>query len=170
MLLLLVSLLLLPPAMLAESEFYPAENVDVISRSASIPGNTSRAVVITQTGGISPVKSMSVKIYENEGDYKMVNVEYATLFHTGDFYLAKRRADYDSFEQLWLELKRNRALFLIDTPPGKSDESPVFHVYMKESNTVNDFKVIEPETLEDERYLRIIGTLEAFWKEELQLQ
>jgi hypothetical protein len=170
MLLLLVSLLMLPPAMLAEREFYPAENVDVISRSASIPGKTSRAVVLVQSGGENPVKSMSVKIYENEGDYKMVNIEYAALFHTGDFYLAKRRADYDSFEQLWLELKRNRALFLIDTPAGTTGKGPTYHVYLKESNTVNDFKVIEPETLEDERYLRIIGALEAFWKEQLQLQ
>ena len=127
-------------------------------------------MVLTQSGGENPVKSLSVKIYENEGDYKVINIEYAAVFHTGDFYLAKRHGDYDSFEQLWFELKRNKALYLVDSPPGTSEKSPTYHVYIKESNQLNDFKVVEPETLEDERYLRVVGAVESFWKEQLQIQ
>lgn len=170
MLLLLVSLLLLPPALVGQSEFYPADNVDVISRSGAIPGNASRAVVLMQSGGENPIKSMSVKIYENKGDYRIVNLEYAAVFHTGDFFLAKRRADYERFEQLWTELKRNRAFLLVDTPPGTSEKAPTYQIRIKENEQYNDFKVAEPETLEDDRYLRIVGSLESFWKEQLQLQ
>jgi hypothetical protein len=169
MILLLIALLLLPTAMMPREELYPVERVEVEARDASIPSGARRAIVITRTGGKSPVKVLNVKAYEKEIEYNTVHVEYIVIYHTGDYVLAQRKADFESFEKVWLEVVKNRALFLEDAPEGSPDQ-PTYTVRIKEVKRSNSFTVRGPETIGDERYANIISAMETFWHEQLEIQ
>jgi hypothetical protein len=169
MILLLISLLLLPTAMLPREELYPVERVEVEARDAGIPAEARRAIVITRTGGASPVKILNVKAYEKEGEFNNVHVEYIVVYHTGDYIIAQRKADYESFEKVWLEVVRNRALFLENAPQGPGDR-PTYTVRIKEVKRSNSFTVTGPETAEDPRYAHIVSAMENFWREQLEIQ
>ena len=125
MILLLIALLLLPTAMMPREELYPVERVEVEARDASIPAGARRAIVITRTGGKSPVKVLNVKAYEKEGEYNTVHVEYILIYHSGDYVVAQRKADFESFEKVWLEVVKNRALFMEDAPKGRRMNLPI---------------------------------------------
>jgi hypothetical protein len=169
MILLLISLLLLPTAMLPREELYPVERVEVEARDAGIPAQARRAIVITRTGGKSPVKILNVKAYEKEGEFNTVHVEYIVVYHTGDYIVAQRKADFESFEKVWLEVVKNRALFLEDAPQGPSDQ-PTYTVRIKEVKRSNSFAVTGPEAIEDPRYVHIVSAMENFWREQLEIQ
>jgi len=169
MILLLIALLLLPTAMMPREELYPVERVEVEARDASIPAGARRAIVITRTGGKSPVKVLNVKAYEKEGEYNTVHVEYILIYHSGDYVVAQRKADFESFEKVWLEVVKNRALFMEDAPEGPPDE-PTYTVRIKEVKRSNSFTVRGPETVDDPRYANIVSALEVFWREQLEIQ
>jgi len=169
MILLLIALLLLPTAMMPREELYPVERVEVEARDASIPADARRAIVITRTGGISPVKTLNVKAYEKEGEYKTVHVEYIVVYHTGDYVVAQRKADFESFEKAWLEIAKNRALLLEDSTEGPKDQ-PTYTVRIKEVKKSNSFTVTAPEANEDPRYANIVSAMENFWREQLEIQ
>jgi len=167
--LLLISLLLLPTAMLPREELYPVERVEVEARDAGIPAQARRAIVITRTGGKSPVKILNVKAYEKEGEFNTVHVEYIVVYHTGDYVVAQRKADFESFEKVWLEVVRNRALLLEDAPAGPGDQ-PTYTVRIKEVKRSNSFTVTGPGAVEDQRYANIVSAMENFWREQLEIQ
>lgn len=169
MILVLIALLLLPTAMLPRQELYPVERVEVEARDASIPPDARRAVVVTRTGGKSPVKVLNVKVYEKEAEFKVVRVEYIVVYHSRDYVVAERKVDFESFEKIWLELKKNRALMLEDGPEGSRDQ-PTYTVRVKEVKKDNTFTVTGPANLEDERYSNIISAMEDFWREQLTIQ
>lgn len=169
MILVLIALLLLPTAMLPRQELYPVERVEVEARDASIPPDARRAVVVTRTGGKSPVKVLNVKVYEKEAEFKVVRVEYIVVYHSRDYVVAERKVDFESFEKIWLELNKNRALMLEDGPEGSRDQ-PTYTVRIKEVKKENTFTVTGPESLEDKRYANIISAMESFWREQLTIQ
>lgn len=169
MILLLISLLLLPTAMLPREELYPVERVEVEARDAGIPAQARRAIVITRTGGKSPVKILNVKAYEKEGEFNTVHVEYIVVYHTGDYVVAQRKADFESFEKVWLEVVKNRALFLEDAPKGPGDQ-PTYTIRIKEVKRSNTFTVTGPGAIEDLRYASIVSAMEDFWREQLEIQ
>lgn len=169
MILLLIALLLLPTAMMPREELYPVERVEVEARDASIPASARRAIVITRTGGKSPVKVVNVKAYEKEVEYNTVHVEYIVIYHSGDYVVAQRKADFESFEKVWLEIVKNRALFLDDAPEGPLDQ-PTYTVRIKEVKRSNSFTVRGPETIDDPRYANIVSAMENFWREQLEIQ
>ncbi|HUU56465.1 MAG TPA: hypothetical protein VMW93_03900, partial [bacterium] len=106
MILVLIALLLLPTAMVPREELYPVERVETEARDAGIPAEARRAVVITRTGGKSPVKILNIKAYEKEGEFNTVHVEYIVVYHTGDYVVAQRKVDFESFEKVWLEVSK----------------------------------------------------------------
>lgn len=169
MILLLISLLLLPTVMLPREELYPVERVEVEARDAGIPPGARRAVVITRSGGKSPVKILNVKAYEKEGEFNTVHVEYIVVYHTGDYVVAQRIADFESFEKAWLEVVKNRALLLEDAPEGPRD-LPTYTVRIKEVKRSNSFTVTGPGAIEDPRYANIVSAMEDFWREQLEIQ
>jgi hypothetical protein len=169
MILLLIALLLLPTAMLPREELYSVERVEVEARDAGIPADARRAVVVTRTGGKSPVKVLNVKVYEKEAEFKMVHVEYIVVYHSGDYVVAERKVDFDSFEKVWLELNKNRGFMLEDGPEGSKDES-TYTVRIKEVKRDNTFTVTGPQSLEDKRYNNIISAMENFCREQLEIQ
>ncbi len=169
MIIVLIALLLLPTAMLPREELYPVERVEVEARDASIPADARRAVVVTRTGGKSPVKVLNVKVYEKEAEFKIVRVEYIVVYHSRDYVVAERKVDFESFEKIWLALNKNRAFILGDSPEGPQDQ-PTYTVRIREVKKENTFTVTGPEGLEDERYYNIISALENFWREQLTIQ
>ncbi|MGD8719751.1 MAG: hypothetical protein PVH29_13135 [Candidatus Zixiibacteriota bacterium] len=169
MILLLISLLLLPTAMLPREQLYSVDRVEVEARDASIPADARRAVVISRTGGVSPVKVLNVKVYEKEVEYNVVHVEYIVVYHSRDYVVAQRKVDFESFEKIWLELNRNRAMMLEDAPEGAKDK-PTYTVRVKEVKNSNTFTVTDPESQEDKRYAAIIAAMEDFWREQLEIQ
>ncbi|UCH77748.1 MAG: hypothetical protein JSU81_08465 [Candidatus Coatesbacteria bacterium] len=168
MILLLIALLLLPTAMLPREELYPVERVEVEARDASLPAEARRAVVVTRTGGKSPIKVLNVKIYEKEAEFKTVRVEYIVVYHTRDYLVAQRLVDFESFERIWLELNKNRVFTLEDAPEGPPD-GPTFTVRVKEVKRTNTFTVTGPEAQEDPRYVNVIAAVEDFWQEQLEI-
>jgi hypothetical protein len=169
MILLLIALLLLPTAMLPHEELYPVERVEVEARDAGIPAEARRAVVITRTGGKSPIKILNVKAYEKEGEFNTVHVEYIIVYHSGDYVVAQRKVDFESFEKVWLELSKDRALFLENAPAGPPDQ-PTYTVRVKEVKRSNTFTVTGPESVDDKRYADIVSAMEKFWREQLEIQ
>lgn len=169
MVLLLVALLLLPTAMLPREEFYPVEKVEVEARDAGFPEDARRAVVVTRTGGVSPVKVLNVKVYEKEGEYGIAHVEYIVVYHTRDYVMAKRTVDFQAFERLWFELGRDNAMFLNNAPEG-SKEQPTYMVRIHEVKNDHSFTVTGPETQADPNYGAAIKAVEQFWKESLAIQ
>jgi hypothetical protein len=169
MILVLIALLLLPTAMLPSEELYSVERVEVEARDASIPSDTRRAIVVTRTGGKSPVKVLNVKVYEKEIEFKVVHLEYIVVYHSRDYAVAERKVDFESFEKLWLELNKNRVFFLEDAPEGPPDQ-PTYTVRIKEVKKENTFSVTGPDSLEDRRYADIILAIENFWHEQLTIQ
>lgn len=169
MILLLIALLLLPTAMLPREELYPVERVEVEARDAGFPADARRAVVVTRTGGKSPVKVLNVKIYEKEGEFNTVHVEYIVVYHSRDYVVAERKVDFESFEKIWLELNKNRGFMLQDAPQGPTDQ-PTYTVRVKEVKRNNAFTVTGPANLEDKRYYNIISAIEDFWREQLTIQ
>jgi hypothetical protein len=169
MILVLIALLLLPTAMLPRQELYSAERVEVEARDASIPRDARRAIVVTRTGGKSPVKVLNVKVYEKEVEFKVVHVEYIVVYHSRDYAVAERKVDFESFEKIWLELNKNRAFMLEDGPEGPRDQ-PTYTVRVREVKKDNTFTVTGPENLEDKRYFNIISAMEDFWREQLTIQ
>ncbi len=169
MILLLIALLLLPTAMLPREELYPVERVEVEARDAGIPADARRAIVVTRTGGKSPIKILNVKVYEKEAEFKTVHVEYIVVYHSGDYVVAERKVDFDSFEKVWLELNKNRGFMLQDAAEGSKDE-PTYTVKVREIKRDNTFSVTGPQNLEDKRYNNIISAIENFWRDQLKIQ
>jgi hypothetical protein len=169
MILLLVALLLLPTAMLPRQQLYSVERVEVEARDASIPDDARRAVVVTRTGGKSPVKVLNVKVYEKEAEFKVVHVEYIVVYHSRDYVVAERKVDFESFEKIWLEINKNRAFLLTDAPEGPVDQ-PTYTVRVREVKRENTFTVTGPANLEDKRYYNIISAMEEFWRSQLTIQ
>lgn len=154
--------------MMPREELYPVERVEVEARDASIPSEARRAIVVTRTGGKSPIKVLNVKIYEKETEFKTVRVEYIVVYHTRDYVVAQRLVDFDSFERIWLELSKNRVFTLEDAPEGPSDQ-PTFTVRVKEVKRSHTFTVTGPETHDDPRYANIITAVEDFWRDQLEV-
>lgn len=169
MILILIALLLLPTAMIPREELYPVERVEVEARDASIPEGARRAIVVTRTGGKSPIKVLNVKVYEKEAEFKTVHVEYIVVYHNRDYAVAQRSVDFESFEKIWLELSKNRAFLLADAPEGPKDQ-PTYTVIIKEIKRNNSFTVTGAENLDDKRYYNIISAIENFWREQLEIQ
>jgi hypothetical protein len=169
MILLLIALLLLPTAMMPREELYPVERVEVEARDTGIPSEARRAVVMTRTGGKSPIKILNLKAYEKEGEFNTVHLEYIVVYHTRDYVLAQRKVDYETFEKAWLEINRNRAFQLENAPEGPAGE-PTYTVRVKEVKRTNTFTVTAPENLDDKRYLNIISAMEEFWREQLEIE
>jgi hypothetical protein len=142
--------------------------VEVEARDASIPAEARRAIVVTRTGGKSPIKVLNVKIYEKEAEFKAVRVEYIVVYHTRDYVVAQRLVDFDSFERIWLELSKNRVFTLEDATDGSSDQ-PTFTVRVKEVKRTHTFTVTGPEAQEDPRYVNIITAVEDFWRDQLEV-
>jgi hypothetical protein len=118
---------------------------------------------------VSPVKVLNVKVYEKEVEYNVVHVEYIVVYHSRDYVVAQRKVDFESFEKIWLELNRNRAMMLEDAPEGAKDK-PTYTVRVKEVKNSNTFTVTDPESQEDKRYAAIIAAMEDFWREQLEIQ
>jgi len=154
--------------MMPREELYPVERVEVEARDASIPRGARRAIVVTRTGGKSPIKVLNVKIYEIETEYKMVRVEYIVVYHTRDYVVAQRLVDFDSFEKIWLELGKNRVFTLEDATDEAADQ-PTFTVRVKEVKRTHTFTVTGPEAQEDPRYANIISGVEDFWRDHLEV-
>ena len=169
MILILIALLLLPTAMMPREELYPVERVEMEARDAGIPAEARRAVVITRTGGKSPVKILNIKAYEKEGEFNTVHVEYIVVYHTGDYVVAQRKVDFESFENVWLEVSKNRAFFLEDAPEGPAGR-PTYTVRVKEVKRSNTFTVTGPESADDKRYLNVVSAMEDFWHEQLEIE
>lgn len=168
MILLLVALLLLPTAMLPKEEFFPTEKVEIEARDASFPAGARRALVVTRTGGVSPIKTLNVKIYEREGEFEIARVEYIIVYHNRDYIFAQRQVPYEAFERLWLTVNQNRALYLPSLPPGGADQ-PTYIFRIKDVKKENTITVPSPATADDERYKNIIGAIEKFWRDQLQI-
>ncbi len=169
MILLLIALLLLPSTLIPRKEFYPVEKVEVKARDGSFPPDARRAIVVTRTGGASPVKVLNVKAYEKETEYNTARVEYIVVYHSRDYVMAQRQVDFESFEKLWLELNKNRALTLTNATEGDKSK-PTYTVRVKEVKRENSFNVVGAEGLDDKRYYNIISALETFWRENLEIQ
>jgi hypothetical protein len=140
MILLLIAVLLLPAAMLPRQEFYPVEKVEVEARDASFPPDARRAVVVTRTGGVSPVKVLNVKIYEREAEYGIAHVEYIVVYHSRDYVMAQRTVDFQAFERVWMELGRNNAPTLRDAGTPAKDK-PTYTIRVHEVKHSNTFRV-----------------------------
>ena len=169
MILILIAVLLLPTALLPRQELYSVERVEVEARDASVPPDARRAIVVTRTGGKSPVKVLNVKVYEKEAEFKTVHVEYIVVYHSRDYVVAERKVDFESFEKIWIELNKNRAFTLTNAPEGPKDQ-PTYTVRVKEVKRENTFTVTGPENVEDKKYNNIISAMENFWREQLTIQ
>jgi len=126
-------------------------------------------VVITRTGGISPVKVLNVKVYEKETEYKIAHVEYIVVYNTNDYVVATRLVDYETFEKLWIELASNRAFELTDGPPAQKDQ-PTYSIRVKDVKKEHTFSVGIPDKVEDKRYANCIAAIEKFWRSNLEIQ
>lgn len=171
MLLLVIALIMLPPALaLTNADFTIINSPETFSKSDSMPARVNRGIVITREGGETPIKNLSVKVYEKEGDYQVIHISYAILYHSGDFAIAHRRVAAEEFDKLWLEIKRDKALYLTDAPVIPSDKPITYEIKIRELKQNNEFTVENPEQQDDERYQNIINSLEIFWQEQINIE
>ena len=169
MILLVIAVLLLPTAMVPRQEFYPVEKVELEARDAGFPPQARRAVVVTRTGGVSPIKTLNVKIFEKETELKTVHVQYIVVYHNRDYVMAERKVDFDAYEALWLELHKNRVFFL-DSPAAGAKDKPTYIIRVKEVKKETSFTVTDPEAMDDKRYANVVAAVEAFWRDNLKIQ
>jgi hypothetical protein len=136
-----------------------------------MPSRVNRGIVLTREGGDeTPIKNLSVKVYEKEGEYQIVHINYAILYHSGDFVIAHRRVAAEEFDKLWHKLKRDRVMYLTDAELSLDDKPISYKVHVRELKQNNEFKVKDPRSQDDERYQNVIDTLEIFWQEQIDIE
>ncbi|MCP4228659.1 MAG: hypothetical protein GY771_00735 [bacterium] len=114
MLLLVIGILMLPPAIaLTNADFTIINSPETYSKNDSMPSRVNRGIVLIREGGDeTPIKNLSVKVYEKEGEYQVVHINYAILYHSGDFVIAHGRVAAEELDKLWDKLKRDGVVYL----------------------------------------------------------